>query len=409
MEQSDSEMSSSAYFQAEEGKSTSNVLKDTRNQKRGGMFVIFVTVAAILATVFASTNYYGSSWSNLGMSFTSSKPSMSVSVSSPGYDQLGSLSFLPFDTIAEPFKTQTLSLDSLTVDGTTIDVSSGGYAVSWSMCQDTDNEFELSGQTVDFQVDFVALCNCEVKAVQLSTGQVFTDDFTMAARYVRREIRSVSDADRETFLTALKVMYTLSDDEGQALYGSKFHSAGFYAAKHLNGAGVSDCDHWHDGAAILVKHMAYTLQVEQTLQSINAAIAMPYWEYGMDAYLYDSWSDSPMFQADWFGEEPTNTDHVISDGGLWDGVEVVDGTSYGEDWDIASTGSINPFSNAYGQLRSPWNNNNNTLISRMSTTYGMTQYSAMPTCSVLQDCFSSSSMSDVRSILSIDCMNYVLD
>ena len=403
---------SSPYFQAEENGNLSGASGSSGNSQSSKLGPIVTTLGAVfVVTAMVASASYISSASTMSSYLASMNHdvSASVTISSPGYDQLGSLSFLPFDTIAEPFKTQTLSLDSLTVDGTTIDVSSGGYAVSWSMCQDTDNEFELSGQTVDFQVDFVAMCNCTVDIQQLSSGQIYTNDFTMAARYVRREIRSVSDADRETFLSALKVMYTLSDDEGQALYGSKFHSAGFYAAKHLNGAGVSDCDHWHDGAAILVKHMAYTLQVEQTLQSINAAIAMPYWEYGMDAYLYDSWSDSPMFQANWFGEEPTNTDHVISDGGLWDGVEVVDGTSYGEDWDIASTGSINPFSNAYGQLRSPWNNNNNTLISRMSTTYGMTQYSAMPTCSVLQDCFSSSSMSDVRSILSIVCVNYVID
>ena len=43
-------------------------------------------------------------------------------------------------------------------------------------------------------------------------------------------------------------MYTLEEAAGKAKYGDKFNTAEYYVYKHLNGAGTTDCDHWHDGA-----------------------------------------------------------------------------------------------------------------------------------------------------------------
>ena len=58
-------------------------------------------------------------------------------------------------------------------------------------------------------------------------------------------------ADRENFFEALKKVYTLKKSEGRELYGEKFKSSEDFLLKHLNGAGTSDCDHWHDGPAIV--------------------------------------------------------------------------------------------------------------------------------------------------------------
>ena len=46
-------------------------------------------------------------------------------------------------------------------------------------------------------------------------------------------------------------MYTVEEEIGVAKYGSKFKTAEYYLYKHLNGAGTSDCDHWHDGAGTM--------------------------------------------------------------------------------------------------------------------------------------------------------------
>ena len=63
--------------------------------------------------------------------------------------------------------------------------------------------------------------------------------------------RRIFVADREKFFNALKTVYTLKKTEGRKLYGDKFKSSEDLLLKHLNGAGTSDCDHWHDGPAIV--------------------------------------------------------------------------------------------------------------------------------------------------------------
>lgn len=40
-------------------------------------------------------------------------------------------------------------------------------------------------------------------------------------KYVRREIRELSDEDRETFLDALEKVHRLDLEEGRALYGKR--------------------------------------------------------------------------------------------------------------------------------------------------------------------------------------------
>ena len=52
-------------------------------------------------------------------------------------------------------------------------------------------------------------------------------------------------------------MYTVEEEAGAAKYGPKFKTAEYYLFKHLNGAGTSDCDHWHDGAGSLDVNILY--------------------------------------------------------------------------------------------------------------------------------------------------------
>ena len=65
-----------------------------------------------------------------------------------------------------------------------------------------------------------------------------------------------------------------------------------------------------------------------------------------------------------------------------------------------STKSLNPFANAYGIMRSPWNNNQSPKIGRLNNTYGSSQYTSMPSCSIFMDCFSRSKLSSMS-----ECFN----
>lgn len=56
----------------------------------------------------------------------------------------------------------------------------------------------------------------------------------------------------------------------------------YFVQLHLDGAGIKDCDHWHDDAGIMTHHIGYTLEFEQALQVVDPSVAIPYWEYTIE-------------------------------------------------------------------------------------------------------------------------------
>ena len=333
---------------------------------------------------------------------TSATASLSVRVASPVYGEPVVVAYLPWDTVAEPFKDQVLSLDWFTdaETGAVVPVDSSldlsEYTVVWTV-----NGGRYTGETVVFRVDIPPqVLTCDV-TVSRGGVEVASAEFTMAVKYVRREIRSLTEDDRNMFLQTLRLLYDVSTDDGRALYGDKYLSAETLLFRHLNGAGRTDCDHWHDGAGIVVQHLAFTLLAEQALQAVEPSLAMPYWEYAMDTSLYRDWYDSAVFQDDWFGAaSPANADHAI-ERGLWAGVKLPDGAAYKTKWSVQKTGSLNPFVNGYGLMRSPWNNNPSPYIGRHNLTYGITT-TKMPDCAVMSSCYASKSLSGMT-----DCLNGV--
>ena len=369
--------------------------------KLGGAFFVLISFISICNRSYKTTrvsivNTEFTSTSAINSDLINNDFFIEISVKDPTYGTIQTLNDLPWDAVAEPYKKQLFSVDSLTVSDKTMDLSN--YIVSWNI---GSQYFYGNGQFIMLNNTGAYDATVSISSKSSNTNTpVYTYGFNLAVKYVRREIRSLTDEDRETFFSALELLYSLSETEGQKLYGSKFHNAEYFSYKHLTGAGTTDCDHWHDGAGIITHHMAFTLEFEQSLQSINPAISNPYWEYGMDTYLYDHWSDSPIFDADWFGmSSPANPEHKIDDGGRWNDLLVPDGDTYTE-WNIRDTGSLNPFVNGFGHMRSPWNNNPFQQLGRHNKTYSMTQYETMPDCSVLQSCFKSTSLADLN-----DCSN----
>ena len=57
----------------------------------------------------------------------------SMSVSSPEYGALQSLSYLPWSYIAEPYREQIIEINSIEVNGKTYELSDDSYHVQWSI------------------------------------------------------------------------------------------------------------------------------------------------------------------------------------------------------------------------------------------------------------------------------------
>ena len=232
--------------------------------------------------------------------------------------------------------------------------------------------------------------------------QFFTNTYDVMCKYVRREIRSLSDGDRNRFLDALQLTYTMEKADGVAKYGPNFRTMEEMVSKHLEGAADRECDHWHDDAGIMTHHMAFTLEMEQGLQAIDPVLAVPYWDYTWDSYMTSysanetgvanasDWTNSEIFSDDWFGPaSPSNADHII-DTGRWGFTELA------KDRGLHKL----PIKNPYGLLRSPWNTNPVPYLTRYRYTYSQKDGGwTLPSCKSFAKYFQQSKLANFNYLL----------
>lgn len=371
--------------------------------------------------------------SNLGITLSDFKSyTPTVGHTTGGYSSaaMSVLEYAPWDIIAEPYKVQVVNVTVYDEQGIPVSLSENGIGVEWTIAGQT-----YQGETATFTLTDIAIHSCSLKFFakkRAGSAKAFTflqrlpggilssgdddkanseDDpcpdpatqlvygFNIAVKYIRRELRRLTDSDREKALSAMKTMYTLSDAEGQALYGSKYVSIETLLYHHLIGAGTSDCDHWHDGAGIVTHHAAVTLVFEQSLQAMDPSLSLPYWEYGRDAIAFADYMQSNVFQDGWFGSASPNTaDHSLAQG-RFSGIVTPDGTKYARKWSQKDSGSMNPFSNPYGFMRTPWNLNPSPYFGRRNLTFDTVSYTALPGCGKMEACYDSDTLSDVSELL----------
>jgi len=295
----------------------------------------------------------------------------------------------PWQVIAEPYRTTTLNVvesDTTasagatyrwTVDGhlhgfgSSVDVSFSeiGYhvvAVERLMPIATTSSSSTSSSSSSFVAtpSSSSLSSSEFAvhrlALSLAAGSAKVVAKVMC-KYVRREVRSLLDADREAWFSAVQVLQHVPTSAGQELYGSKYYSKDHFTRLHLYYGGALDCDHWHQGAGFVTSHVALTLMWEQALQSVNPAIAAPYWDFTVESTFYGSsdWHTSFIFSSDWFGDpSPDNELHTVVDG-RWSFHYALSGASEYSDW-----------VNSYGVMRAPWNADPTPFLTRAGKLYG---------------------------------------
>mmetsp|Transcript_38693 Transcript_38693/g.48888 ORF Transcript_38693/g.48888 Transcript_38693/m.48888 type:complete len:583 (+) Transcript_38693:62-1810(+) len=188
------------------------------------------------------------------------------------------------------------------------------------------------------------------------SGETYTAR-EVSVKYVRREIRKLFPDDRDDLLDAMKIMWSVSDEEGKALYGERYMSVRSLLVYHQTLAGDRTCDHMHDGYAFVSAHSALSFLFEQSLQAIDPKVSLPYWDYIYDIEEWNrvevqkrwDFTQSELFSADFFGITDEET-HYIADG-RWANLVV----PLVSDLDEEERNEV-PH-NAYGQIRAPWANN----------------------------------------------------
>jgi hypothetical protein len=206
-----------------------------------------------------------------------------------------------------------------------------------------------------------------VTAAPTTTTLAHSWSQSVSCFYVRRELRDLSDDDRDRFLDAFVTLATTPTEKGRIEHGDHYKSLAEFELMHLNAAGDRSVDHIHDGLGIVTQHMAMTTEFELALQAVDSSLTVPYWDYTYDAYLVklesgsqdrisDIFRDSELFTTKWFGA--TNEEqHTVTEG-RFAYMEVPRSTNF-------STHS------AYGYLRAPWNLNPSRYVTRYHSVCGM--------------------------------------
>ena len=98
----------------------------------------------------------------------------------------------------------------------------------------------------------------------------------LLVRYVRREIRDLTQEDRNRYLDALVKMWEIEGVDGRRKYSSKYISPPTNClALHGTNSALRDNDHFHNGAGFLAQHLRLDTMVLESVQSIDPGFRRP--------------------------------------------------------------------------------------------------------------------------------------
>lgn len=284
--------------------------------------------------------------------------------------------FLEHASLMEPFRDNTVTV-------TGFDISCN--APKWTFARvDGGLAVESHGTIEEGSIEFIV--------VPKSTGQYTLEiiqacsDFYVAktvwVKYVRREISTLTDEDREEFLDAFYELWTTDTIDGQQKYGEKYKDVYYLSSIHNDASSNGFCDEFHGGAGFLANHVLMGAFLEQSLQLINPRVALHYMEYSkyfeiekdnsFEKHLMNqldggTWTE--MMTDKWFGSNdpysgkiidgrwkdivlPTMDDDFYIRHGVPKDTPFFTQTAISKKWTTKQTAHM---FNPYGLLRSRWN------------------------------------------------------
>ena len=286
-----------------------------------------------------------------------------------------------FCAIIEPSQNMQLSVWGIDEDNTNTfsfkvcsnaDTSADCYTGSHTVDEDEEEETTVNIACAPFETFTVT-----VEELDDDDNVVSSSEGTAVCMYVRREIRSLTSEDLSKTMDAMYTLWSVDDDEGQALYGDSYHSSAYFASAHDFNAAQQDADHIHEGLGFLPQHIKLTNMFEEAVQAVDPSVALPYWDFTIDVAANLTIFESPMFTEDTFGSINPPTDRFW--GFTWANDSLDDTHIKNGRW-RKTKAEINTrfadLSNGFGYMRGPWNTNPSKYIVRFSA------YSpSLPSCS----------------------------
>mmetsp|Transcript_17845 Transcript_17845/g.21865 ORF Transcript_17845/g.21865 Transcript_17845/m.21865 type:complete len:668 (+) Transcript_17845:38-2041(+) len=345
-----------------------------KEKSRSGIILVilatlFVCIARIGFTKNSSS--VGRTWEEFGISlFSSTKFEMekkldlscsnkygkSSGKSGPGSDY----PYFKNRLIAEPFRETEFQIDN--DDDLSIDQISwtlykvGSSNVRKKIDTSFENSLVVSNNKLIWTPTDAGDYEIEVSVKLLNDDHIYVFAKTVAVRYVRREIRDLTEDDRDLFFDSYITTTNINTEGGRKLYGDTYRNLQYFLELHLNLAGNKLTDQLHDGLGFATQHSAITAAFEENLQLIEPSTTIPYWDYTIDHHIaaktidpiYTLWHQD-LWSDDYFGlaQGPF---HTIETGRF----------AYTT---IAQNHSARVRS-PYGFLRAPWNCNKSPFLTR---------------------------------------------
>lgn len=98
---------------------------------------------------------------------------------------------------------------------------------------------------------------------------------------MRREIRSLNDADRAAIIGAMGTIWQSTDAEaGRAKYGPRFVSVAEMMKQHLAALTATGCSPVHEYMSFITAHNAFGLQLELAMQVRGSCESSDFWSCG---------------------------------------------------------------------------------------------------------------------------------
>ena len=222
----------------------------------------------------------------------------------------------------------------------------------------------------------------DVRRLDKSGNELFAFNMSAVCMYVRRELRSLADSDLNRTMDAMYAMWSVSDEEGQKLYGENFHSSSWFAGMHDFNAAWSDGDHIHEGLGFLPQHMKMTNIFEASMQAVDPSVSLFYWDFTIESTLSESFYSSPMFQSDTFGSLTYSAQDGTAYAWSYTYDKIEDSYIPDGRWANikANINSFEDLASPFGYMRGPWNANPAPKITRFAQDDLMLQN--IPSCKV---------------------------
>jgi hypothetical protein len=209
---------------------------------------------------------------------------------------------------------------------------------------------------------------------------------TVWVKYVRRELMTLTDEDREEFLDAFRTLWDVTTKDGMTKFGKLYKSVAYLSTVHNDAGANSVCDEFHAGTGFLNNHMYLSAYLEQSMQMINPKVALHYIEYtqyfesdGFQQHLtneLDGGGWTELLTAKFFGANDPATGRIVD--GRWAMTPMPYVTSeffrehgisegstfFPSDGAVSSSSTATHVSSPYGLLRSPWNYNPAPFLTR---------------------------------------------